>query len=268
MTGAPAVLLTEPDGTTAVLTMNRPEALNALSLALERALKDAFRALSAEPDLRAIILTGRGRAFCAGVDLKELARTGTAARDWLGGESLAEIIRACPVPVIAAVNGFAVTGGLELALLADFIIAAPAARFADTHARVGITPSWGLSQMLPRRIGEARARQMSFTGAFVDAGTALDWGLVNELVPADELMPRARAIATEIAGTDPTTLERLRGLYRDGAGSPLDEGLALEARVFAKHIATVTPEAVARNRAAVQARGRSLASAIDGGKDD
>jgi enoyl-CoA hydratase len=254
-----SVLLVEREGTTVVLTMNRPEALNALSLELEGALKDAFRGLAREEGLRAAVLTGTGRAFCAGVDLKELERTGTEAREWLGGESLAEIVRACPVPVIAAVNGFAITGGLELAMLADFIIAAPEARFADTHARVGITPSWGLSQALPRRVGEARARQMSFTGAFVDASQALAWGLVNEVVPAAELMARARAVAAEIAGTDRATLDRLRGLYRDGAGLPLADGLALEARVFAEHIATLTPEKVARNRAAVQDRGRSLA---------
>jgi enoyl-CoA hydratase len=253
-----AVLLHERDGTTAVLTLNRPEALNALSIKLEGALKDAFRGLAGDGGLRAVVLTGAGRAFCAGVDLKELERTGAGARDWLGTASLAELVRACPVPVIAAVNGFAITGGLELALLADFIIAAPEARFADTHARVGITPSWGLTQTLPRRIGEARARQMSFTGAFVDAGQALAWGLVNEVVPAPGLLPRARAIAAEIAGTDRTTLDRIRALYREGAGLPLTEGLALEARVFAEHIATVTPDGVARNRAAVQDRGRSL----------
>lgn len=254
-----SVLLVERDGATAVLTMNRPEALNALSLELEAALKDAFRALAADEGLRAVVLTGAGRAFCAGVDLKELERTGTEARDWLGGDSLADIVRAFPVPVIAAVNGFAITGGLELAMLADFIIAAPEARFADTHARVGITPSWGLSQVLPRRVGEARARQMSFTGAFVDADRALAWGLVNEVVPAAGLLPRARAVAAEIGGTDRATLDRLRNLYRDSAGLPLAEGLALEARVFAEHIGTVTPDKVARNRAAVQDRGRSLA---------
>ena len=254
-----SVLLVEREGTTAVLTMNRPDALNALSLELEGALKDAFRALAGEAGLRALVLTGAGRAFCAGVDLKELEQTGTGVRDWLGTDSLAEIVRACPVPVIAAVNGFAITGGLELAMLADFIVAAPEARFADTHARVGITPSWGLTQVLPRRIGEARARQMSFTGAFVDAETALAWGLVNEVVPADALLGRAKAIAAEIAGTDRATLDRIRGLYRDGAGLPLTDGLALEARIFAEHVGTITPEAVARNRAAVQDRGRALA---------
>ncbi len=113
--------------------------------------------------------------------------------------------------------------------------------------------------MLPRRVGEARARQMSFTGAFVDADRALAWGLVNEVVPAAELLPRARAVAAEIGGTDRATLDRLRNLYRDSAGLPMAEGLALEARVFAEHIGTVTPDKVARNRAAVQDRGRSLA---------
>jgi enoyl-CoA hydratase len=251
-------LATDPRGV-ATLTLNLAEKHNALGPAMIADLHAAADALAAEDAVRAVVLTGAGRAFCAGVDLKELEHTGTGTRDWLGADSLAEIVRACPVPVVAAVNGFAITGGLELALLADFIVAAPQARFADTHARVGITPSWGLSQMLPRRVGEARARQMSFTGAFVEAERALAWGLVNEVVPADALLGRAKAIAAEIAGTDRATLDRLRGLYRDGAGLALADGLALEAAVFAEHLATVTPQAVAERRAAVQARGRTIA---------
>ena len=256
MTGT--LLVIERDGPVAILTLNRPEALNALSLALEDCLKQAFRDLSTDDAIRAIVLTGAGRAFSAGVDLKELEQTGTGPRDWLGPDSLFQIVRACPVPTIAAVNGFAITGGLELALMADFMIAAPEARFADTHARVGLTPSWGMTQALPRRIGEARARQMSFSGAFVEAAQALEWGLVNEVVPADQLLPRARAIAGEISQTDPLTLTRIRDLIAAGSGLPIEQALAREAEVFAQHIQTVGKDQVARNRATVQARGRAL----------
>lgn len=252
------ILLIERDGPVVTLTMNRPKALNALSIALEDALKETLRTSSRDQDVRVIILTGAGRAFSAGVDLKELEETGTAARNWLGSESLKDIMRASPVPIIAAVNGFAITGGFELALLCDFILASEDARFADTHARVGLTPSWGMTQLLPRRIGEARARQMSLTGAFVDAEQALSWGLVNEVVAPEALLDRARAIATDIASTDAVTMGKIRDLIAAGAGRPLTEALALEAQVFADHIGTLGTEDIARNRAAVQSRGRTL----------
>ncbi len=248
------------EGPVARITLDRPEALNALSLALEDDLRRAFRALSADDTIRTIVLTGRGRAFSVGVDLKELSENAGvfAGRAWSGPEALSTIIRACPHPVIAAINGFAVTGGLELALLADFLIASEDAKFADTHARLGITPAWGLSQILPRLIGLNRAKQMSLTGGFVDAATALDWGLVNEVVAPDALIPRAMALAAEIAETDAQTARKIRALIDDGARLPLDAALAREIEVFEDHIAGVTPETVAANRAAVQRRGKRL----------
>lgn len=250
---------TSGDGAVATLTMNRPEALNALSLALEDALRDAFRRLAGEESLRAIILTGAGRAFSAGVDLKELGAGARKGRDWHGAETLAGLMRASEIPIIAAVNGFAVTGGLELALQADFIIAAEGARFADTHARVGLTPSWGMTQILPRLIGPARARWMSLTGGYVDAATARDWGLVVEVTAPDALPPRARALAAEIAETEPVAMNRIRGLIAAGEGMPLKQALALETDVFDEHMAAVAPGAVEARRGAVQARGRRIA---------
>jgi len=250
----------EDEGRVAVLTLNRPDALNALSLALEGAIGDALADLTCNAAVRAIILTGAGRAFSVGVDLKELAAgTAMAQRVWHGPECLASRMRASPVPIIAAVNGYAITGGLELALNCDFILAGASARFADTHARVGITPSWGLSQILPRRIGEARALQMSLTGAYVDSMTAAQWGLANEAVADADLLRRARAIATEIAETDRTTMERIRALMKAGSGHPLDKAISMEAAIFDTHIATVTPDAVATSRARVQARGKRIA---------
>lgn len=254
---ADPVLLSARDGAVVTLTLNRPDALNALSIELEAALKQAFRDVQGATDVRAVVLTGTGRAFSAGVDLKELEQTGTGARDWLGTDSLADIMRATDVPIIAAVNGFAITGGLELALLADFIIASEDARFADTHARVGLTPSWGMTQILPRRIGVARARQMSFTGGFVDAGQALAWGLVNEVIPREDLVARAGALAHEIAETDRVTMDRIRTLIADGENMPLDEAMTREAEVFAQHLHGVTTERLGENREAVLARGRA-----------
>ena len=144
------------------------------------------------------MLTGADPAFCAGVDLKELAAGGdnlhSRAVDYLTGS---------PVPVIAAVNGPSVTGGLELALACDFRIASERATFADTHARVGIVPGWGLTVRLPKAVGAAFAREMSFTGNYVDAATALRVGLVNHVVAHDDLLPTARALAADVASCVP-----------------------------------------------------------------
>lgn len=255
------LLLETRQGAVVTLVLNRPEAMNALSRALIAALSGRIKTLSQDDSLRAIVLTGQGRAFSAGVDLKELAAAGDVsnALDWSGSDSLHDIIRACPHPVIAAINGFAVTGGLELALMADFLIAGPEARFADTHARVGITPSWGMTQILPRLIGINRARQMSLTGGFVDAETALAWGLVNEIVQGD-LLARAQELAQQIAETDPKTMTRIRALIGQSAETTLSDGLAREVAQFSNHIAGVTAQSVGESRQKVTARGRALNS--------
>lgn len=247
-------------GPVATVTLNRPRALNALSIALEAELCAVFRTFSRDDDVRAIVLTGMGRAFSVGVDLKELSSDpkGMAERNWHGPNSLASVMRACPHPIISAINGFAVTGGLELALLGDFLIGSEAAQFADTHARVGITPAWGLTQVLPRLIGINRARQMSLTGAYVSAARALDWGLLNEVTAADALLPRAQALAAEIAETDPTTMRKIRDLIDVSADTTLSEGFVRELKTFDTHMPGVTMDGVAKSRAKVQARGRRV----------
>lgn len=257
----PDLVLTARDGAVETVTLNRPEALNALSLALEDALKAVFADLIGDPDVRAIVLTGAGRAFSVGVDLKELGSGAGMGRTWHGPGSLSHLMRASPKPIIAAVNGYAVTGGLELALHCDFLIASAEARFADTHARVGITPSWGLTQILPRLIGPNRARQMSLTGGYVAARQALEWGLVNEVTDAAGLLTRARALAAEIAETEEDAMTTIRNLMRDGEGMPLADALTLEREAFDAHMAGVTPEAVETRRMAVQARGQRVAGA-------
>ena len=251
-------LILTREGPVATITLYRPKALNALSIALEAELCAAFRALSVDEDIRAIVLTGAGRAFSVGVDLKELSTDpkGMANRNWHGPDSLASVMRACPHPIISAVNGFAVTGGLELALAADFLIGSDAAQFADTHARVGITPAWGLTQVLPRLIGINRARQMSLTGAYVGAAQALEWGLLNEVTTSEALLPRAQVLAAEIAETDRPTMGKIRELINISAGTTLSDGFERELRVFDSHMLGVTMGGVAKSRAKVQARGR------------
>ena len=189
-----ALVEVEREGGIAVLTLNRPEAMNALSRALRGELADAFNAVSADDEVRAVVLTGAGeRAFSAGVDLKELANADLKAAPLDAPSSdPVEAMAACPKPVIGAINGVAVTGGFELALACDILIASTIARFAVTHIRVGILQGWGLSQLLSRMIGVSRAKEVSLTGNFIDAATSLAWGLVNRVVSRVELIPAAR----------------------------------------------------------------------------
>jgi enoyl-CoA hydratase len=219
------VLVERPTESVAVLTLNRPDKLNALLPEMVDALRSAFHDLTADPDARAVVLTGAGKAFCAGVDLAALAR-GADFRASAGGD-ISPMLR-FPRPLIAAINGPAVTGGLELALACDFRIASTAARFADTHSRVGLVPGWGLTARLPQAVGHGWARQMSFTGDFIDADTSLRIGLVNEVVEPHTLLPRAIELAQSIARSDAPTVMALKAIFdvhRDGTGR---EALALE----------------------------------------
>lgn len=255
---APVLLVEREDGV-ALVTLNRPEAMNALSGALRGALARAFRALAEDASLGAVILTGAGRAFCAGLDLKEMGGEargpgGPAAMIEEGG--MIEAVRACPVPLIGAINGFAITGGFELALACDFLIASSEARFADTHARVGIVPGWGISQLLPRWIGPGRARELAFTGNFLSAEQACAWGLVNRVVTPEELLPTCRSLARDVLSCDARTVREIKRLHREGGATTLGEALRMEARASLEHARSVTAADVAARRRAVQERGR------------
>ncbi len=226
------VLLTEihPAGY-AVLTLNRPQAMNALSRQLMAELADAVDALQAHPDVRVLILTGAGRAFCAGLDLKEIGSgQGTLGQGESGvapHDPVAALERFSG-PIIGAIHGAAVTGGFELALACDVLIASPTARFADTHTRIGIAPAWGLSQKLSRAIGPYRAREISFTAQWVGAEQAAAWGFVNRVVPADTLLDTARAMALDMTGALPELLAHYKAVIRDGFALPFGEAMALE----------------------------------------
>ena len=208
------MIRTEIHNAVAIVTLNRPEARNALTSGMLRDLSDIMTNLDEDDAIRCVILTGADPAFCAGLDLKDLANTynGATNRTTSDGE-IRGLMPVMATPVIGAVNGPAVTGGLELALACDFLIASDRATFADTHGRVGIMPGGGMSIRLPQLVGLNRARQMSLTGNFLDAQTACDWGLANEVVPHEELMSRALALGATISENDPATMRELLEMY-------------------------------------------------------
>jgi enoyl-CoA hydratase len=256
---APLVLVDRATPGLAVLTLNRPQAMNALSVDLMAALAQQIDALGADPDVRVLLLTGAGKAFCAGLDLKEIGaghnRLGGGEGGVTGLDPVAALERFAG-PVIGAINGAAVTGGFELALACDVLLASPAARFADTHARIGIAPGWGLSQKLSRAIGPYRAREVSLTGNWVSAEQAAAWGFVNRVVAADRLLDEARALAADMLGTVPEMLVRYKAVIRDGYALPFGDAMALERQRSREHNARVAADAVESRREAVRSRNR------------
>lgn len=244
----------------ALVTLNRPEAMNALNRALRAAIAETFARLDADDAVRAVVLTGAGKAFTAGLDLKELGSDASA----LGAANAAEpernpcaAIERCRKPVIGAINGAAVTGGFEVALACDILYASTAAKFADTHARVGIMPGWGLSQKLSRLIGVSRAKELSLSGNFLDGTMAERWGLVNRVFAPEDLVPAALMLAREIATAPADKVQAYKRIIDEGFGVGFKEGMALEAALSRAANAQVTPDAVASAREGVMARGRS-----------
>ncbi len=207
-----SVVLTEIVDGIATITLNRPESRNALNPELAAAFPAAITECDRRDDVLAIILTGADPAFCAGFDLRELS-TRERGNEPNPPPPYRAAIPPHDKPVIGAINGAAVTGGFEIALACDFLIASERARFADTHARVGLLPGWGLTVMLPEAIGIRRAKQLSLSGSFLDARTALDWGLVNEVVEHDQLLARAREIATQIVANPAASVQAVMALY-------------------------------------------------------
>jgi enoyl-CoA hydratase len=254
------VLLVERSDGVATLTLNRPAARNALSTALRTALVSAFRELTDDDAIDVLILTGSGVAFTAGLDLKELSEVGLSGGGTGEDPVEVDVIRAMrefPKPIIGAINGPAVTGGFEVALACDLLIASSEARFADTHARVGLLPGWGLSQKLSRFIGIGRAKELSLTGNYLSAVQAERWGLVNRVVPPDQLLPACRALAADMSSCEPVSLRAYKRVIDDGYDLPFAEALKLEIRRAVEHAKTVTPEAIAARRRDVQSRGRT-----------
>lgn len=253
------VLLDRADGV-ATVTLNRPEVRNALDSALITALRETMRCLDTDDEVHAIVLTGADPAFCAGLDLKQLGSSGENLQ--LGQqENQAPSPYPWPVPskpVIGAINGVAVTGGLELALNCDILVASERARFADTHARVGVLPGWGLSVLLPQMVGRGMARRMSLTGDFITADEAFRAGLVTEVVPHRDLLPTAHRIARTIAANDHDAVRTLLDSYRRIELTQISAGYDVEGQTSRDWLARgFTPAAVEGRRQAIVDRGRA-----------
>ncbi len=275
----------------AIVTLNRPDARNALSSEVLRILPERLAEAEANDDVDVIILTGADPAFCAGLDLKELGSSGSnlagsssrSVSGLVSGSGAEPVAGTVPAtgsgtgvrtssaeakeaqrrgpfppltkPLIGAINGVAITGGFELALSCDFLIASEHAKFGDTHSRVGVMPGWGLTVLLPQAIGVRRAREMSFTGNFMLAEEALAFGLVNHVVAHDELMPFTRQLAADICGNEQDGVRQIRSTYDAVATDP--EQWATEARDGkAWRRAKFSPEQVEARRQAIQARGQ------------
>lgn len=213
----PAPVLLEVRDRIAVVTLNRPQARNALSRDLLKKLRGLLSQAEADEDVDVVVLTGADPAFCSGLDLKELAGSpdelGSEAGGGIGAPGFRGPFPRITKPLIGAINGIAVTGGLELALSCDFLVASERAAFADTHSRVGVMPGWGLTVRLPQAIGVRRAREMSFTGQLVSAEEALAWGLVNQVVPHDELISYCASVAAHIVANNQLGVRQIRATY-------------------------------------------------------
>lgn len=263
------VLLIEKDEGVAVVTLHRPDKLNSLSRDLRRELVASFSSLDQAGDVDVVILTGRGRAFCAGLDLKELggeqgsgdqAEGRRERENAVAGADVVSAVENFPGPVIGAINGFAITGGFELALACDVLIASSDARFADTHARVGILPGWGLSQKLARTIGIYRAKELSLSGNYLGAEQAADWGLVSRVVPPEQLLPAALSLARDMQTCPREVLRSYKRLIDEGYRETMKDGLALETKRSLEHMRSVSAADISARRAGVQSRGRAQGS--------
>ena len=211
----------------ATLVLNRPDKLNTLSIRMRQEMATAIDALEADPEVRVLILAGAGRAFTAGLDLDEWAVPGVVAAGAYEHDAVEALLRFSG-PVVGAINGLAITGGVEIALACDVLIASSEARFADTHVQVGLLPGWGGSVRMGRRVGLHRAKELALTGRFLGAEEAAAWGFVNRVVAPDQLRPEAEAMARQMLAGVPAALVAYKRLLDDEAATTLADALRFE----------------------------------------
>src|ERR1700691_864752 len=247
------ITVSREDGV-ATVTLNRPEKLNALNRQMRGQFCRVMQELGADPTVAVVILTGAGRAFSGGLDLNELGAEGLRET---GGVTFISVVERMEAPVIAAFNGYAVTGGFELALACDIIVAAETAQFADTHARAGVMPGGGMSARLPRAGGVRKAKELSLTGNYLHARDAERLGLVNRVVAADQLMAAAGELAHQILGADQRVVRQMKRLINLATEAPLGDGLRIEQDFFRAFNQSRHFQGVAERRTGVVERGRS-----------
>ena len=228
----PLVLLERPEDHIALLRMNRPDSMNALSTAVRDEICDHFETVNKDPDVRVIIITGNDKVFIAGADLKEMASRNTIEWTRTDARRMWRIIGACPKPIISAVNGFALGGGCELAMSSDIIVAGEGAQFGQPEIRVGIIPGGGGTQRLVRAVGKYRANLMLLTGDMVSSARALEMGLVSEVVLDEKVEGRALELARKITRMPPLAIKLTKEVVNAGMDASLETGLLLERKAF------------------------------------
>lgn len=211
----------------ALISLNRPERRNAINQDLLVHLFNCIEEVTANDVVKVAILTGEGNSFCSGIDLA-VVETDNLLDPRGDGTDLLNVFGGCKKPIVGAINGYTITGGLEIALNCDFLVASERASFRDTHARIGVCPGWGMTQLLQQAVGQRMAKQMSFTGQSISAQQALRYGLVNEVVPHEELMPRSRQIAADICVADQNMPAVLKDLIEFRNSATLNQALAHE----------------------------------------
>jgi enoyl-CoA hydratase len=239
----------------ATVTLNRPQKLNTLSIQLRRELAAAVAELQADPAIHVLILTGAGRAFTAGLDLDEWSTPGLSPAGAHEHDAVAALLQ-FKGPIIGAINGLTITGGVEIALACDLLVASSEAKFADTHVKVGLLPGWGGSVRLLRRVGLHRAKELALTGRFLAADEAFAWGVVNRVVPPERLLNEARALALEMLVNPPAGLEAYKRLLDDESSVTLVEGLRIERAASAAANAGVTQGEIEARLARLRRQGK------------
>jgi enoyl-CoA hydratase/carnithine racemase len=238
MTAQDSLLIERPASEIVVLRLNRPQVRNALNLAVRVRLADEVTRYAADPDIRCLIVTGSDAAFAAGADIGETAQAGPAEVMAANIQKYWRTISECPKPLIAAIEGYALGGGLELALCADIIVVGEGARLGLPEVKLGILPGGGGSQKLARLVGSKRAMLLLLTGRMFSAAEALSMGVISEVAPTGQALPRALEIATEIAAMPPIAVMQIKEIVNAGLNAPLDVALALERRAHALQFAS------------------------------
>ena len=229
---ADSVLIERPAEGVALIRINRPEARNALNIEVRKLIAKHLTEMGEDDAIRCIVLTGNDKSFAAGADIKEMSGAGTIEMLARGTHTLWRTIAACPKPVIAAVNGFALGGGCELAMTCDIIIAGESAKFGQPEVKIGIIPGGGGTQRLPRAVGKYKAMRYVLTGDLFSAKEAFDMGLVSELAPDAEVERRAVELATQIAELSPLAIQQAKEAVLRGMDAALETGLALETKAI------------------------------------